>query len=201
VNLGLIVEGHGDRKAVPLLVRRIVAEICPEFPLNIPEPFRLKRGWMTKETELAKAVELVARKSGAGSPILIVLDADSDLGCRIAPEIQSMALRVRDDRPISVVAAVREYEAWIVAGIGPLAGQHGLEAALPGVEDAEAVSNPKAWLDRHMEHAYAETVDQAILTRHFDLAQARRVYSFDKLERELVRILGLERAAPGSARE
>lgn len=189
MNLGLIVEGHGDRLALPILVRRIASEIHPELPLQIPEPFRLKRGWMTRESELSKAVELVARKTGDKAPILIVLDADDDLGCRIAPEIHQMATRIRSDRRFGVVAAVREYEAWLVAGISPLAGRHGLTDSLPQVDDPEALPNPKAWLRRHME-AYSETIDQPKLTKDFDLELARRTYSLNKLFRELHRLLG-----------
>lgn len=189
-NLGLIVEGHGDVKALPILVRRLVEDIQPDLRLNIPEPFRLKRGLMSKELELGRALELVSRKIGAGEPVLILFDADNDLGCRIAPEIQSIALRSRGDRRISVVAAVREFEAWLIAGIAPLAGRFGLEETLPSVEDPESLPSPKAWLKRHMD-AYSETVDQAKLTAAFDLASARRAYSFDKLERELVRLLDL----------
>lgn len=189
-NLGLIVEGHGDVKALPILVRRLVEDIQPELRLNIPEPFRLRRGLMTKESELGRALALVSRKIGAGEPVLILLDADNDPGCRIAPEILSIALRSRGDRRIGVVAAVREFEAWLIAGIAPLAGRFGLEAVLPSVEDPESLPSPKAWLKRHMD-AYSETVDQAKLTAAFDLASARRIYSFDKLERELVRLLDL----------
>lgn len=189
-NLGLIVEGHGDVKALPILVRRLVEDIQPGLRLNIPEPFRLKRGLMSKESELGRALALVSRKIGAGEPVLILLDADNDAGCRIAPEIQAIALRTRGDHRISVIAAVREYEAWLIAGIAPLAGRFGLEATLPSVEDPESLPSPKAWLKRHMD-AYSETVDQAKLTAAFDLPSARRTYSFDKLERELVRLLDL----------
>lgn len=189
-NLGLIVEGHGDVKATPILVRRLVKDLHPGLRLNIPEPYRLKRGLMAKESELARALALVSQKVGAGGPVLIVLDADSDLGCQIAPEIQAMALRVRGDRRIGVVAAMREYEAWLIAGIAPLAGRFGLEATLPSVPEPESLPNPKSWLRRHMD-AYSETVDQAKLTTEIDLSPARRAYSFDKLERELVRLLDL----------
>lgn len=194
-NLGLIVEGHGDVKAMPILVRRLVEELYPGLRVDIPEPYRLKRGLMSKEPELHRAVELVSKKVGPGSPVLIVLDADDDSGCHIAPAIQDMALQARSDRRIGVVAAVREFEAWLIAGIAPLAGRFGLEASLPDVNNAEFLPNPKAWLKRYMD-AYSETVDQAKLTAAIDLSLARRIYSFDKLERELVRLLGLPSAPP-----
>ncbi len=188
--LGLVVEGHGEVKAMPILVRRIVECFCPGFGLDLPEPFLLKRGLMTKDAELTRAVDLMARKVGPGEPVLIVLDADTDLGCKLAPDLLSIASKARNDRAVGVVAATREYEAWLIAGLAPLSGCLGVVADLPQVDDAEALPNPKAWLKRHMS-TYSETVDQAKLTAAFDLSLARRTYSFDKLERELVRLLDL----------
>lgn len=153
------------------------------------EPHRLKRGLMTKFQELSRAVELVARKVGENGSILIVLDADNDLGCQIAPTILGMARTVRSDRRIGVVAAMREYEAWLLAGLEGLAGQLGLSANFPSVENPESMASPKAFLNRHMEHRYSETIDQERLTRQFHLEGARSLYSFDKLVREIQRLL------------
>jgi hypothetical protein len=193
--LGLIVEGKGEVKALPVLVRRILTANFPEVELDLPEPFLLKRGLMTKQEELSRAVEAMARTVGPGEPVLIVLDADTDSGCLLAPKILEMATLARNDRLVGVVVAVREYEAWLLAGLAPLAGRFGLEPSLPGVENAESLPNPKAWLRRHMA-VYSETVDQAILTRHFDISLAQRSYSFDKLVRELTRILQLDPTNP-----
>jgi hypothetical protein len=187
--LGLIVEGHGDQKALPVLVRRIATEILKQEAPQVLEPYRLKRGLMTKEQELSKAVEAMARKVGDDGALLIVCDADQDPGCTLAPRILELARAVRSDRRIGVVAAVHEYEAWLVSGIAPMAGKAGLAATLPEVPDAESLPNAKAWLNRHMEHRYSETVDQVRLTRLFDLKTASRTYSFDKLIRELTRLL------------
>lgn len=187
-----MVEGHGEMSAMPVLVRRIVDRICPGFGLDLPQPFRLKRGLMKKDADLSSAVEVMARKVGPGEPILIVLDADAELGCKLAPEIHAIASKARNDRSIGVVVAVREYETWLIAGLGPLAGTLGVSADLPAVDDAEALPNPKVWLKRHMEE-YSPTVDQAKLSKAIDLSLARRAYSFDKLERELIRLLELTR--------
>lgn len=195
--LGLVVEGHGEVKAMPVLVRRIVDRICPGFELDIPQPFILKRGLMTKEAELSRAVELMARKVGPGEPVLVVLDADTDLGCTLAPRLHAVASKSRSDRAIGVVAAVSEYEAWLIAGLLPLAGCLGVVSDLPQVEDAEKLPNPKAWLKRYMA-TYSETVDQAKLSASIDLDLARRTYSFHKLERELARLLDLPRSASSS---
>ncbi len=49
----------------------------------------------------------------------------------------------------------------------------------------------KEWLRRHMEgsRSYKETVDQPALTRLFDLTAARQTASFDKLWRDMERLL------------
>jgi|GEM_PF-1689999 len=193
--LGLIVEGKGEVKALPILVRRILTTNFPEAQLDLPEPFLLKRGLMTKQEELSRAVEAMARTLGPGEPVLIVVDADADSGCLLAPTILEIATRARNDRLVGVVVAVREYEAWLLAGLAPLAGRFGLESSLPDIENSESLPNPKAWLKRHMD-VYSETVDQAILTRHFDISLARRAYSFDKLVRELTRILQISPVNP-----
>jgi len=189
-SLGLVVEGHGEIDAMPILIRRIVDRICPGLGLELPRPYRLKRGLMKKDVELSSAVELMARKVGPGEPILIVLDADTDLGCKLAPEVHAIASKARSDRGVGVVVAVREYEAWLIAGLAPLAGSFGITPSLPPVDDPESLPNPKAWLKRHMD-AYSEMVDQAKLSKAIDLDLARRTYSFHKLERELIRLLDL----------
>jgi hypothetical protein len=189
VNIGLIVEGQGEVLAMPALVRRAALLLGHAGALKIPTPFRLKRGLMGNPDELTRAVELVARQTTPDGPILIVLDADDELGCQLAPSLLARASSLRSDRRIGVVAAVREYEAWIVAGQGSLSGVPGWVGENPLVDDPEALSGPKAWLDRRLENGYSPTIDQIKLTRLFDLDQARRAYSFDKFLRELARLL------------
>ncbi len=93
--------------------------------------------------------------------------------------------------PIAVILAQMEYEAWFLAAALSLRGQQGLAATLEPPPDPEAHSGAKEWLRRHMEgsRSYKETVDQPALTRLFDLTAARQTASFDKLWRDMERLL------------
>ena len=109
MNLGAIVEGHGEVEAVPALIRRIAAWADPALNVNVLRPFRLPRGKMVKEPELRRAIELVARQTGEGAPILVLLDSDEDAACLVGPQLLTWAKAARSDREIGVVLAVREY--------------------------------------------------------------------------------------------
>jgi hypothetical protein len=194
VNLGVIVEGHGESEALPMLVRRVAHWLDPALDLQVVPPYRLPKGRMVKEPEIARAVELVARKAGPAAPILVLLDADEDAACELGPRLLGWARAARSDREIGVVVAVREYEAWFLAAARSLSSRRGLPADLTPVEDPERNKNPKRWLEERMAQGYTETLDQPALTECMDLAEARRADSFDKLVRDVARLLG--RAAP-----
>lgn len=190
MNIGVIVEGHGEFEAVPLLVRRIVQWLDPSFDLKVAQPLRIAKGQIVKEPELKRAVELIARKSGPGSPILVVLDADDDAACRLGPQLAQWTRDARPDRATGVVVAVREYEAWFLAAARSLAGRRGLPMDLKPPQEPERLANPKRWLDDRMANGYSETLDQPALTAVMSLEEARRADSFDKLVRDLARLTG-----------
>ena len=190
MNLGAIVEGHGETEAVPALIRKVVGWLDPTLSVNVPPPIRLPKGSMLKEGDLKKAVELTARKVGPGSPILIVLDADDDLACALGPRLLAWARQARGDREVGVVVATRAYEAWLLASASTLAGHRGLPLSLEIIERPELIPNPKAWMDARMPDGYVETLDQVALTALIDPALARRTGSFDKLVRDLGRLVG-----------
>ncbi len=52
ITLGLIVEGHGDVQAAPVLVRRMIQEIDPQIQLRIPSPIRIPKNRMVRPGEL-----------------------------------------------------------------------------------------------------------------------------------------------------
>jgi hypothetical protein len=190
MNFGLIVEGHGEVQAAPLLVRRIAESVGFSEPLVIPPPLRVHRDRVVKEGEIERAIELVARQVGDRGAILVLLDSDEDCAAKLGPALLARARAARADRRIAVVFAVREYEAWFLAGAESLAGQRTLPADLMSPEDPEVVPHPKAWLDKRMGRGYSKTIEQPKLTAHLDLGRARRASSFDKLIREVCALLG-----------
>jgi hypothetical protein len=192
VSIACIVEGDGEVMAVPILLNRVVREIDPELSIQIPPPpIRVSRSKCIKAGELERSVELAARKIDGAGAILILLDADDDCPATLAPALLQRAKAQRSDLPISVVLAKREFEAWFLAAAPSLRGQQGLSANLEAPSDPEAIRGAKEWLRNHMDGSrkYSETVDQPVLTRHFDLSAARQAPSFDKLVRDVERLL------------
>jgi hypothetical protein len=109
-------------------------------------------------------------------------------GASSAPLVRR-ARAARADRAIGVVLAMREYEAWFLAAAASLRGQRGLPDDLAPPAAPESLRDAKGWLNERMSLGYKPTIDQPALTAVFDLDQARTAPSFDKLVRELMRLL------------
>ncbi|MEZ4360647.1 MAG: DUF4276 family protein [Kofleriaceae bacterium] len=187
--MGLIVEGHGEVEAMPVLLRRVAAALG--VAVQATRPFRVPRHQLIKEAELQRTVEAVARRVGTDGPILIVLDADDDCIRDRAASMLDQARATRRDRELAVVLPNREFEAWFLASIESLRGRARVrpDACWPG--EAESVRDAKGALQSLMAGTYSPTVDQPALAALMDLELARqRSRSFDKLWRDLARLLG-----------
>src|SRR6266496_6057257 len=100
VRICCVVEGHGDYKATPILIRRVASEIAPEFPIEIPQPVRVPRSKLTKTNELEKAVLLAVNKALPHGAVLILADSDDDPPRLLGPELLKKAMQIRPDVPI-----------------------------------------------------------------------------------------------------
>jgi len=193
VHIAPIVEGHGEVQAVPMLIRRIAAEVDPELTAAVEPPIRVPANRLRKPGELERTVELAARKLGGTGGILILIDCDWDHGCPKwdGPALLRRAQSVRPDMPVSLVLAYREYEAWFIAAAESIRGRRGLVETLEVVADPEGIRGAKEWLSSRMprNRPYSETTDQPALTQWFDIQAARRANSFDKCYREIVGLL------------
>ncbi len=191
VKVGCIVEGHGDVVAVPLLIRRIAAELHPDLVIETPRPIRVHRNQVVQADKFERRVELAIQRIGGQGAIFIILDAGDACPAQLGPELLNRASQVRSDLPIAVVLAKYEFEAWFLAAAESLRGQRGLGDNIHPPNDPEAIRGAKEWLSQRMENSrtYRETQDQPALTAHFDLEPARRTNSFDKCYREIVRLL------------
>jgi len=182
-----VVEGHGEVESAPILVRRIAESLARAC--TVLRPVRVPRSNIVKAGELERAVTLLGHKVGHGGAILVLADADDDPACTLGPALLRRARDARPDRRVGVVLAVREYEAWFLAAAASLGGKRGLIDPLAPPAAAETIRNAKGWLDERMARRYSPTTDQPALSQVFDLAQARSSASFDKLIRELSRLL------------
>jgi hypothetical protein len=194
IRLAIIVEGHGEREAVPVLIRRIAAEINPALSIEICSSQRIPETKLLKADETRNAIEYAARKIGGKGGIVIIVDCDRKNGCpaKDGPALLKRANKIRPDVPISVILAKKEFESWFIAAAASIRGKRGLSSTLEEVADPESIRGAKEWLsDRMPPHfPYSETTDQPALTALFDMALARkRSGSFDKCYREIEKLL------------
>ena len=105
--------------------------------------------------------------------------------------ILTRAERARPDRPIRVVMAKVEYEAWFLAAAHSIAGRREIDPGTTAPPEPESIVDAKGWLTNRMPagRSYRETLDQPALTSVFDLTSARTAPSFDKLWRDVTSLL------------
>lgn len=162
-----VVEGYGEVSAVPVLVRRIGREI---FGVEVTclTPHRLPRGRMEKESELGRALMLQGARVGTRGGVIILLDADDDDPAELAARLEgiagSVAARTR------VVVAVREYEAWFLAGIQSLRTHRSVSDDAEYEGDPEAKRDCKGALERLMTEPYGEVRHQVAFSSQLDVA-------------------------------
>ena len=195
LRIASIVEGYGEVKALPILLRRIAQTLSPHSPVVALRPNRVKRQLVVKPGELERYVELAARQAGPSGAILILLDAEDDCPAKLGSDLLKRAKAVRSDRRIRAVLAKTEYEAWFIAATTSIAAHYGVDAKPP--PNPEAIRDAKGWLGRNVLRGakYHPTRHQPKLTAAFDLNTARAAPSFDKLWRDLTWLLG---EAPGA---
>lgn len=123
-----IVEGYGEVSAVPVLLRRIAAELAPETRLELPRPYRVSRDGLLAPHALERAVAAVSEQGGQASGVLVLLDADDACPAELGPELMARVHAARSDR-----ARLRG------------AGQPGVRGMVPG---SSAVAQRQTWPGR-----------------------------------------------------
>ena len=189
--IGCIVEGDGEVKAVPVLIRRIAWDLYPEITIIVETPIRAPRYQVVKDGELESRIELAAQKIGGQGAIFIILDSEGDCPAHLGPELLQRASQTRNDIPIAVVIAKNEFEGWFLAAAESLRGKRGLKGDISSPNNPEGIRDAKRWLSQRMGNnkTYRETTDQPALAALFDLEQARQADSFDKCYRDIVWLL------------
>jgi hypothetical protein len=191
--IACIVEGHGEVQALPLLLRRIAAEVDPGVYLVVPPPYRVNRSALLRPGMLEEVARIQVdrvRVTGAGG-VFVLIDADDDCPADLGPRLLARVMTAQPDGRAAVVLANREFEAWFLAAAPSLAGHRELPEALESPQDPEAIRGAKEWLGaKRAGRPYKETSDQAAFAAVFDMKAAReKSPSFDKFWREAERLL------------
>lgn len=189
--LSCIVEGHGERRALPVLARRVGESLQPAVYWDVPPAIRVPRSKPLRQGELERSVRLaranvVNSKDGVGA-VLVVIDTDDDCAALLGPELLQRAKSAAGEVPVGVVLAVAEFEAWFLAAMPSLRGRRGIRSDAEEIAAPEEIRGAKEALRRQMVpgRTYSETADQPGLVALMDLDAARSADSFDKLWRVL----------------
>lgn len=200
-SIAAIVEGEGDRHAVPGLVRRILLQ-RERYDLLVP-PAKVTNG-KSKLLEKFERFLQYALIDGCDA-ILVLLDADDECPYTEVVDLVQKVTALNLDVPVALVYAKCEYETWFICSLSSDQGDKirerlELPAHVTAPADAEGIRNAKGWLTDHMprHRAYKETVDQEPLTYHIELDLVRsRSRSFRRLchaIEELVQAVDLGKA-------
>jgi hypothetical protein len=176
-----IVEGHGEVHAVPVLLRRLAAELVPTSQVSVNPALRVKAGSFVNDSDyFGKYIELAARKARQwpNSCVLIILDCEDRCPGQLGPELLSRASARRSDVTVIVVLAFPEFETWFLAAARSLRGVCGLPNDLQPPTNPEALRDAKGWLSRNMGQPYNEPDHQPKLASKFAFGEAMGTKSF-----------------------
>jgi hypothetical protein len=185
--LVLIVEGHGELRAGPLLVRRILEE-HGEYGWTIDVQRRHDlahlrgRGWGNFERYLKTAY-------GSGAPILWMLDCDDACVKDILGEFVTKANDIGIRQPLAFAFWEKEFEVIFLYEAALLGRRFGLSGTLELPERPASVRGAKEWISALLPkgRSYKETIDQEKLTAGVGLSLLRdRDPSFQHLEKALL---------------
>lgn len=183
-----IVEGKSEDDSIPAFVRRVLNDL-EVFDVEPDCSIREHRNRLVKHDVFLNRVRMAQLRDNCAA-VLVIFDADDDAACRLGPELQQRAEASGLAVPCRVVMAVREIEAWLIAGIESIRGYRGVRADVSPPADPEAIRGAKELLDKRMERGYKETIDQVKLLHRFDYQAARRhAPSLDEFLREIDRLI------------
>jgi hypothetical protein len=175
--IATVVEGHGEVKALPVLLRRIAYELLGVPYVLVPPPYRVKRNRMTQPAELSPASRFQSVRVADRGGVLVLADADDDCAVNLAADLRQAA----QPTPVEVAIAVREFEAWFLGAVESLRGHSAVR------DDAVYDGNPerpraaKGVLEELMTEPYRETLHQPAFAAMVDIQQAQEVRSFAHL--------------------
>ena len=164
-HIALVVEGPGDREAVPVLLRKYLSE-TQQYQVGVGNPWTTNgRANLLKEGELERYVRGVSTVPEACA-VLVVFDADDSQACQLGPECLERAEN-ETKLPVCVSLAVREFENWIVASSESVFGTSS------SLADPEGRGAKQAIREALAPQKYIKPVDQPRLTARIDFALAR----------------------------
>ncbi|KPA11318.1 hypothetical protein MHK_008468 [Candidatus Magnetomorum sp. HK-1] len=178
-----IIEGHGEKDAVPLLLRRILS-LYEMWHWSVAKPIQV--GNLNKlKLKLSSFIKYALKYQDCAG-ILILLDLDDGCPALENKKLSELLSNLYLNCPVPVVFAHREYEAWFLASIETIANdsKNKFPKDLTFSKDVESKRGVKEWLSSQLPsgYSYKPTVDQARFTNLIDICIAQqRSRSFKRL--------------------
>jgi len=170
----ILVEGDGDKRALPVLVRR-------ELGISVTRCVDM-RGKSNIIRKPKGFEDTVRRQHALGGRFFIIL-TDADVTFEpyksLDEERRDMCQRAEAlerelQVPVRACRAVIAMESWLIGGIGRNDGYCGLKRRKQVANNTEiSPTNPKQWLKDHLKESDYGPVVQECLARHIDLCQAK----------------------------
>lgn len=184
-----IVEGDGDLKAVPLLLRNLLTfHGLHETQILSPH----KRGELPKVAAGFDNYFHMALKENAA--ILLVIDFDCeycDCPFHEAEKLYQRAQDIRSDWPFKIAFLVKEFESLFLAEAQAATSVLALPPGTEFPDTPETIRDAKGWLSKALPKGstYKPTVHQAKITAHLNFEKLRETSSdFRHLESALLHL-------------
>ena len=165
-----VVEGHGDEKAAPGLIRKVLWDRLGRYDIPRISAMRAK-GKPDLVVNLEQRLGLAM--SEGPDAILVLVDADDECPVEAVGSLVDRASVLNLGVPVAVVYAKCEYETWFISSLSEGTGGRirailNIAPSVNAPEDAENIRGAKEWL-RRRGRGYGETEDQEPLTHHIDM--------------------------------
>lgn len=218
--LMLFGEGDGDRAALPILVKTLIKEkngwgaiyMDRRPPYKVGDLGGLVKDNFSKWKRFLKA----ALMPGGVGGILVVLDGDSqhyppNSKQPFCAKVAALALANAATEvgagsafSLAIVFACLEFESWLIASAGSLAGKKLSDGRLllnegvvcPNINLETDKRGAKEWLSRNRSGGYNPARDQAALTEHVDfnlIRQRVEMRSFRRFEHAVEQLIAAMR--------
>lgn len=171
-----IVEGPGERQAVPLLLRRLLQHMIERHDLTVAQSIVTNgKGNMDRRLDRYLGYARIQKADG----VIIVRDADDDCPHAIACNIAAKVRRVNLGVPVVIVCPKPEFEAWFIGSLVDSCGDSirdylGLLPTITAPSNIEMLGDAKGWISRRMPEGriYKPTRHQAKLAARICISEA-----------------------------
>lgn len=184
MSLRVVVEGQGDRDAIPILVAKLREKLDISDLPHIPSGgggVWVKQLNSDKSRGVRRVEDVCELHRGLGpSALLITQDSEDTCPRDHAPEVAGWIRPLDLPFPVAVVFFYREYETIFLAASKTLRGarlrgmvdRSGLPESAVHLGDPEQPRDAKGWMSERLGRRYVETIDQEAFTRTLDLDDA-----------------------------